>query len=106
MFTGGLNKSQCSELCYFALKRHFTLAKGFIMILRFSIEETLPCKRVWPWLTHVTLCCLMRLPLRLWGLALMLSSGTSYLQEGCLGSQLGKQRRAILCHSLYSNEPT
>lgn len=46
MFTGGLNKSQCSELCYFALKRHFTLAKGFIMILRFSIEETLPCQSV------------------------------------------------------------
>lgn len=34
--------ARCSEFCYFALKKHFTLAKGFIMISRPSLEETLP----------------------------------------------------------------
>lgn len=36
-------KDRCSEFCYFALKKHFTVGKGFITIFLFSIEETLAC---------------------------------------------------------------
>lgn len=36
-------KARCSEFCYFALKEHSTVGKGFIMIFIFSIEETLAC---------------------------------------------------------------
>lgn len=38
-------KARCSEFCCFALKRHFVVAKGFIIIFRFSIEESLLCIR-------------------------------------------------------------
>lgn len=55
-------KARRSEFCYFALKRHFVLAKGFVMIFRFSIEETLLGMSVWPWLTHTGLCCSRNLP--------------------------------------------
>lgn len=47
VFIGRYNylKTRCSEFCCFALKRHFVVAKGFIIIFRFSMEESLLCIR-------------------------------------------------------------
>ena len=85
------------------------MAKGFIMILRFSIEETLPCQSVATADPRHTL-----LPFDAFA-SPTLGSGSDAVfvyfvppggMPGGGGSQLGKQRHAILCHSLYSSEPT